>query len=328
MQGRRPPAAQSLAALASAERAEPVPLHPARVLPSASDGRDGGHSHLCEFGRRRRPASGLAHVDASNHGSPRAVARRVLRFHDARSRPPARAYGRDARSRREASAIPPCWRAMRSVPRERFLSAEMAEFAYEDAPLPIEQGQTISPAVHRRLDDRGPRAPARRPRARDRHRLGLRGGGAGPHRARGLHHRAPRASWPRRRPAAWRSSGFHNVFVLHGDGTLGWPEHAPFDAIVVAAGGPRSPRALARAARPGRAARHPGGRGQVAAAPACASADARTAVSSTRTWATSASCPSSAPRAGRRSRWPRRRGARSRPATDRAPRARGRRADR
>ena len=32
--------------------------------------------------------------------------------------------------------------------------------------------------------------------------------------------------------------------VLHGDGTLGWPEHAPYDAIAVAAGGPQVPNAL------------------------------------------------------------------------------------
>jgi protein-L-isoaspartate(D-aspartate) O-methyltransferase len=38
--------------------------------------------------------------------------------------------------------------------------------------------------------------------------------------------------------------GFENVDVLYGDGTLGWSEHAPFDAIVVAAGGPDLPRAL------------------------------------------------------------------------------------
>ena len=34
------------------------------------------------------------------------------------------------------------------------------------------------------------------------------------------------------------------MHVLHGDGTLGWPEHAPFDAIIVAAGGPTVPEAL------------------------------------------------------------------------------------
>jgi protein-L-isoaspartate(D-aspartate) O-methyltransferase len=34
------------------------------------------------------------------------------------------------------------------------------------------------------------------------------------------------------------------VHVLHGDGTLGWPEHAPYDAIIVAAGGPEVPKSL------------------------------------------------------------------------------------
>jgi protein-L-isoaspartate(D-aspartate) O-methyltransferase len=38
--------------------------------------------------------------------------------------------------------------------------------------------------------------------------------------------------------------GYNNIRVLHGDGTLGWPEHAPFDAIVVAAGGPVVPENL------------------------------------------------------------------------------------
>jgi protein-L-isoaspartate(D-aspartate) O-methyltransferase len=38
--------------------------------------------------------------------------------------------------------------------------------------------------------------------------------------------------------------GYRNVRVLHGDGSLGWPEHAPYDGIVVTAGGPRVPDAL------------------------------------------------------------------------------------
>jgi protein-L-isoaspartate(D-aspartate) O-methyltransferase len=37
---------------------------------------------------------------------------------------------------------------------------------------------------------------------------------------------------------------FHNVHVLCDDGTLGWPQHAPYDAIAVAAGGPEIPKAL------------------------------------------------------------------------------------
>ena len=34
------------------------------------------------------------------------------------------------------------------------------------------------------------------------------------------------------------------MWILHGDGTLGWPEHSPYDAIIVAAGGPSVPEAL------------------------------------------------------------------------------------
>jgi protein-L-isoaspartate(D-aspartate) O-methyltransferase len=44
--------------------------------------------------------------------------------------------------------------------------------------------------------------------------------------------------------ARLRVLGFHNVHVLHGDGTLGWAAHAPYDAIVVTAGGPDVPDAL------------------------------------------------------------------------------------
>jgi protein-L-isoaspartate(D-aspartate) O-methyltransferase len=37
---------------------------------------------------------------------------------------------------------------------------------------------------------------------------------------------------------------YRNITTRHGDGTLGWPEAAPFDAILVAAGGPQVPQAL------------------------------------------------------------------------------------
>ena len=54
--------------------------------------------------------------------------------------------------------------------------------------------------------------------------------------------------------------GFENVQVRHGDGTLGWPEHAPYDAIVVAAGGPKVPEALLDQLATGRPARDSGRR--------------------------------------------------------------------
>ena len=44
--------------------------------------------------------------------------------------------------------------------------------------------------------------------------------------------------------ARLKSLGYTNLHVLWGDGTLGWPEHAPYDAIVVDAGGPEIPAAL------------------------------------------------------------------------------------
>jgi len=40
--------------------------------------------------------------------------------------------------------------------------------------------------------------------------------------------------------------GYDNVRVQHGDGPRGWPEHTPYDAIVVAAGGPQVPEPLGR----------------------------------------------------------------------------------
>ena len=40
------------------------------------------------------------------------------------------------------------------------------------------------------------------------------------------------------------SLGYSNVKVLHGDGTLGWQEHAPYDVIIVTAGGPQVPKPL------------------------------------------------------------------------------------
>ena len=45
--------------------------------------------------------------------------------------------------------------------------------------------------------------------------------------------------------------GYHNVFVRHGDGTLGWPEKAPFDGIIVTAAGIAIPQHLVDQLKPG-----------------------------------------------------------------------------
>ena len=65
---------------------------------------------------------------------------------------------------------------------------------------------------------------------------------------------SPPRSTPSNASSGWRSRhgarladlGFGNVHVQHGDGSLGWSEHAPYDAIVVTAGGPDVPRSLLR----------------------------------------------------------------------------------
>jgi len=133
--------------------------------------------------------------------------------------------------------------AMRSVARESFLPAQLREFAYEDAPLPIEEGQTISqPYIVAFMTEA----------------LTLRGGekvleiGAGSGYAAAVLSEiaADVYTVERHGPLAEKAAatladlGYDNVHVLHGDGTRGWPAHAPYDAIIVAAGGPTIPESL------------------------------------------------------------------------------------
>src|SRR5450631_1683022 len=133
--------------------------------------------------------------------------------------------------------------AMESVPREAFLPEDMREFAYEDAALPIAEGQTISqPYIVAMMTEA----------------LGLEGGervleiGTGSGYAAAVLaeiakdvYTVERIGQLAEKSAATLSHlGYHNVHVLHGDGTLGWPDHAPYDAIIVAAGGPQVPESL------------------------------------------------------------------------------------
>jgi protein-L-isoaspartate(D-aspartate) O-methyltransferase len=133
--------------------------------------------------------------------------------------------------------------AMRTVPREAFVPASAAEFAYEDTPLAIEEGQTISqPYVVALM------AEALRLTPRDRV-LEI---GAGSGYAAAVLSRVATEVYAVERHAAltelarrrMRELGYDNVHILHGDGTLGCAAHAPYDAIVVAAGSPSIPEAL------------------------------------------------------------------------------------
>ena len=137
----------------------------------------------------------------------------------------------------------PVLEAMRGVPREDFLPPELREFAYEDTPLPIAEGQTISqPYIVAMMTDA----------------LELDGGekvleiGTGSGYAAAVLSRIAKDVYTVERigqlaekaAATLSTLGYRNVHVLHADGTLGWPDHAPYDAIVVAAGGPEVPESL------------------------------------------------------------------------------------
>ena len=133
--------------------------------------------------------------------------------------------------------------AMRRVPRELFLSLKLREFAYEDSPVPIAEEQTISQPyivglmAEALLLRRGEKV------------LEI-GAGSGYAAAvlseiAGDVYTVERlGSLAGQAAARLADLGYANVHVLHGDGTRGWPAHAPYDAIVVAAGGPQIPDSL------------------------------------------------------------------------------------
>jgi protein-L-isoaspartate(D-aspartate) O-methyltransferase len=141
--------------------------------------------------------------------------------------------------------------AMAEVPRERFVPPELLAEAWENIPLPIGSGQTISqPLVVARMCEV----------------LELTGGetvldvgtGSGYHAAvlarltRHVHSIEVHESLSRRAAENLRSAGVHNVTLTVGDGSRGLPEHAPYDAInVAAAAGGAIPPALAEQLAPG-----------------------------------------------------------------------------
>jgi protein-L-isoaspartate(D-aspartate) O-methyltransferase len=133
--------------------------------------------------------------------------------------------------------------AMAAVPREAFVPARYQEYAYDDGPLPIPGGQTISQPyvvalMIESLD------------LKDGGRALEIGTGSG-YAAAVLGQVAAEVHTVERLPELvafaaerLRALGYTNVHVHEGDGTLGWPAGAPYDGIIVAAGGPRVPRPL------------------------------------------------------------------------------------
>ncbi|HON65597.1 MAG TPA: protein-L-isoaspartate(D-aspartate) O-methyltransferase [Phycisphaerae bacterium] len=134
-------------------------------------------------------------------------------------------------------------RAMEEIPRERFLPPEQAKNAFADAAVPIDAGQTLSQpymvaAMTAQLD----------PQPHERV-LEI-GTGSGYQTA--ILARLAREVYTIERIASLqdaarillRELGMENVKYRVGDGTQGWPEEAPFDAIMVTAGAPELPEPL------------------------------------------------------------------------------------
>lgn len=134
-------------------------------------------------------------------------------------------------------------KAMRAVPRERFVGEGMEEFAYEDAALPIEEQQTISqPYIVAAMIEAAEIVAGDRVLE-----VGAGSGYAAAVLGQiaaevfAIERHEPLARIARKRMAML---GYDNVDIRVGDGTLGLPEEAPFDAILVAAGGPVVPVSL------------------------------------------------------------------------------------
>ncbi len=133
--------------------------------------------------------------------------------------------------------------AMREVPREAFVSERHRQFAYDDGPLPILEGQTISqPYVVALMIQMLYLKPEDRVLE-----IGTGSGYAAAilSRIASEVHTVERVeSLVQYAQQNLAAVGYENVHVHHGDGTLGWPEYTPYNAIIVAAGGPQVPQAL------------------------------------------------------------------------------------
>lgn len=133
--------------------------------------------------------------------------------------------------------------AFLEVPREAFISPRLVDLAYEDSPLPIGEEQTISqPYVVALTCEALEVQPGDRVLE-----VGTGSGYAAAILSRiadEVYTIERHGSLAKTAREKIRELGYDNVHVQHGDGTLGWTEHAPYDAIAVAAGGPRPPQPL------------------------------------------------------------------------------------
>ncbi|MCB9357259.1 MAG: protein-L-isoaspartate(D-aspartate) O-methyltransferase [Calditrichaeota bacterium] len=133
--------------------------------------------------------------------------------------------------------------AMTAVKRHEFVNEAFQNRAYEDTPLPIELGQTISqPFIVARMTELLQVRPTDK--------ILEIGTGSG-YQAAVLSRLAAKVFTIERHfelaktaRARLEASGYTNVIVKHGDGTIGWSEHAPFDKVLITASAPQLPKTL------------------------------------------------------------------------------------
>jgi protein-L-isoaspartate(D-aspartate) O-methyltransferase len=140
--------------------------------------------------------------------------------------------------------------AMGRVPREAFVPERLRDDAYEERALPIGLGQTISqPLMVATMTEALTLSPGERV---------LEVGSGSGYQVAVLRHLVDDVVGVERIPELVERArstlleiGIDDIELHVGDGTLGWPDRAPYDAVVVTAGGPSVPAALLDQLAPG-----------------------------------------------------------------------------
>lgn len=150
----------------------------------------------------------------------------------------------------KSALAPKVLQAMREVPRDHFVPPDRVRFAFENGPVPIGCGQTISqPYIVALMTDLlNPKQDS----------IILEVGAGSGYQAAVLSQLVKRIytieiipELGERAAERLEQFGYDNVEVRIGDGYFGWPEHAPYDGIIVTAAAPYFPEHLIEQLKPG-----------------------------------------------------------------------------